>query len=66
MTTPDITAAQELARRELATRDLLSFRRYFTVDFDVNWHHVLLAQKLEAAARGEIKRLIITCPPRHT
>jgi predicted phage terminase large subunit-like protein len=50
-----------------ASRDnLLAFTLYtFDGEFEVNWHHKLLARKLEAWARGEIKRLIICMPPRH-
>lgn len=47
--------------------------RYSLIDFSIitfpnykpNWHHELLAEKLEAVERGEIKRLIIEMPPRH-
>ena len=30
-----------------------------------NWHIEVMAAKLEACRRGEIKRLIINIPPRH-
>lgn len=33
-------------------------------DFETNWHIGCLAEHLEAAYRGEIKRLIINIPPR--
>ena len=29
-------------------------------------HHIIMAEKFEAVARGEIKRLAISLPPRHT
>lgn len=54
----------ELARRELARRSLLGFRRYLSPDYAVNWHNRLIAKKLDDVAEGRIKRLIITCPPR--
>ncbi|MFU8803623.1 MAG: phage terminase large subunit [Bradymonadaceae bacterium] len=51
---------------EAARESLLAFTLYtFDGDFDVNWHHRLLAEKLEQFARGEVKRLIICMPPRH-
>ena len=29
-------------------------------------HHRIIAEKLEKVARGEIKRLIVNMPPRHS
>lgn len=50
---------------ELARRDLIDFS--ITVDeyYDPNWHHEVIAEKLMAVERGEIKRLMIFMPPRH-
>lgn len=31
----------------------------------MNWHHRLLAEKLDQVARGKIKRLMVFCPPQH-
>jgi len=38
-----------------------------TIDknFEINWHHRVIAEHLEKVERGEIKRLIIEMPPRH-
>jgi hypothetical protein len=49
----------------LAKRRLLDFITFNFPDYKVNWHHRLLTEKLEAVERGEIKRLIVTMPPRH-
>lgn len=57
---------KELAKRELARRYLLNFRTYTNPNFELNWHHKLLCDKLERVASGEIRRLIVTMPPRHT
>jgi predicted phage terminase large subunit-like protein len=35
------------------------------IEFLPNWHIEVIAAKLEAVRRGEIKRLIINVPPRH-
>ena len=35
-------------------------------EFIAGRHHYIIAEKLEQIARGEIKRLIINMPPRHT
>jgi len=58
-------AKQELAKRELSRRRLIDFIKFNFPDYDVNWHHKIIAEKLEAVERGEIKRLMITLPPRH-
>ena len=50
---------------ELARRSLLDFTTYTMSEFDSSWHHSLIAEKLEKFARGEIKRLMVFCPPRH-
>jgi predicted phage terminase large subunit-like protein len=58
-------------RAELARRGLLAF----TIDawplvepatpFVSNWHIEAIAEHLEAATRGELRRLVINIPPRH-
>lgn len=55
----------ELAKRELSKRKLLDFILYRFEEYKPNWHHKKLIEKLEAVERGEIKRLIVTMPPRH-
>lgn len=52
-------------------RSLLEFfkRAWREVDpapLKVNWHHKAICAHLEAVVRGEIRRLIINVPPRHT
>lgn len=55
----------------LLRADLYSFieRAFYELnpetDFSPAWHIELIAAKLEACARGEIRRLIINLPPRH-
>lgn len=61
---PQAAAAELLARRRART-DLVEFARYTNPAYVPARHHQLIADKLEAVARGEIKRLIITLPPRH-
>jgi predicted phage terminase large subunit-like protein len=53
------------AVRSLAHDRLLAFILVMYPEFQVNWHHKLLAEKLEAVERGEIKRLMVFMPPRH-
>jgi predicted phage terminase large subunit-like protein len=59
------TAAQELLNRRKAREGLLAFTQYTNPAYAAAQHHDLIASKLEAVERGEIKRLMITMPPRH-
>ncbi len=45
--------------------NLLDFTRATFHGYQVNWHHVLICNKLDAWERGEIKRLMLFLPPRH-
>jgi hypothetical protein len=58
-------AKAELARRELARRNLIDFTRYTLPGYEAADHHRRIAAKLEAVERGEIDRLMIFMPPRH-
>lgn len=57
-------ALQELAKRELSRRHLLDFILYNFPNYQVNWHHWKICEALEKVERGEIKKLMITMPPR--
>lgn len=59
------TAAVELRRRRDARKSLLEFTRYTNPAYIIADHHRQIADALEAVERGEIKRLMITMPPRH-
>ena len=59
-------ADAELAKRELARRHLLDFTLYTMPDFQLNWHHEVMCDYLDRWLYGDIKRLIICMPPRHT
>lgn len=58
-------AAVELLARRRAREGLLAFTGYTNPAYQAAPHHRLIAEKLEAVARGEIKRLMICMPPRH-
>ena len=55
-----IDAVLELSRRHLMDFCILMDRTY-----KPSWHHELIAEHLEAVERGELKRLVISMPPRH-
>ena len=62
-------AGQELARRELAKRNLLAFVLRYEHDYRAGWVHKVICSELmhfsEQVAREEAPRLMITMPPRH-
>ena len=47
-----------------ASQSLLNFTRYTKNDYEVNWHHDHLCDKLDKFVKGEIKRLMVFMPPR--
>lgn len=49
-----------------ARDDFLTFVKWVNPSFIIGKHHKLLAKKLEAVERGEIKRLMISLPPGHS
>jgi predicted phage terminase large subunit-like protein len=58
-------AATELLARRRARSGLLKFTEYTNPAYHAAPHHELIAAKLEAVERGDIKRLMICMPPRH-
>ena len=44
----------------------LTYVKHMWPDFIEGRHHQIFAEKLEQVARGEVKRLIVNMPPRHT
>lgn len=59
-------AAAELLRRRQARRSLLAFTRYTMPSFEYSWHHGVMCEYLDRFVALDIKRLIISMPPRHT
>ena len=57
----------EIAKqKDTAKTDFLSFVRMMWSSFIGGEHHEIMADAFERVARGELKRLIINMPPRHT
>lgn len=56
----------QIERLESCQTDYLSFVRSMWPEFIAGRHHKIMAEKLERVAKGELKRLIINMPPRHT
>ena len=59
-------AKKRLDLREEAQEKFMSFTHHVYENFIEGAHHRIIAEKLEKVASGEIKRLIINMPPRHT
>ena len=58
-------AAVELLARRKARLGLMEFTKYTNPSYEDAPHHKIIVDKLEAVERGDIKRLMITMPPRH-
>ena len=57
---------KQLERVEACHDEFIPFVKSMWPEFIAGRHHYIIAEKLEQIARGEIKRLIINMPPRHT
>jgi len=57
---------EEAKGRESAKTDFLSFVRLMWTSFIGGPHHKIMAEAFEKVARGDLKRLVINMPPRHT
>ena len=56
----------QLERLEACHGSFLEFVKAMWPEFITGKHHKIIAEKLERVSRGELKRLIINMPPRHT
>jgi phage terminase large subunit-like protein len=64
-----LSALDRLNERERCEGSLIAFFAAAWPQFDpapvkINWHHELIAEHLEAVTRGEIRKLLISVPPR--
>jgi predicted phage terminase large subunit-like protein len=57
---------QKLKRRSEAREHFLPFVKTMWPEFIPGPHHTIMAEAFERVAKGELKRLIINMPPRHT
>jgi hypothetical protein len=53
-------------RRERAQKEFMAFVKVMWPSFIAGRHHAIMAKAFERVASGELKRLIINMPPRHT
>ena len=59
--------AQQMAviEAELGRRTLLAFTRYTNPAYEINWHHRIVAKKLDEVLAGTCRRLMILEPPQN-
>ena len=55
-----------LETQDKARESFMEYIRYIWPGFIEGDHHRLIADKLTRVAKGELKRLIVNMPPRHT
>ena len=61
-----IAEARKTVARQKASDDFMVYVNYVWPSFIHGRHHEKMARAFERVARGEVKRLIINMPPRHT
>jgi hypothetical protein len=61
-----LTELEEAENKTAAKDDFMAFVRMMWPSFIGGRHHKTMAEAFERVARGELKRLIINMPPRHT
>ena len=61
-----IAEARKVVTRQKASTDFMAYVNYVWPSFIHGRHHEKMARAFERVARGEVKRLIINMPPRHT
>ena len=62
----EVKVYQAAVDREKAQENFMEYVKMMWPGFVHGRHHALMAKKFEAIAKGEIKRVIINMPPRHT
>src|SRR3990167_1709573 len=62
-----LSRAAQLAaiEAEMGRRSLLSFTKFTKRDYEINWHHKMVAAKLDAVLAGTCHRLMIFMPPQN-
>ena len=58
--------ADRLENKKRCYNDFLSFVKFMWDDFISGYHHKIISEKFNKLASGEINRLIVNMPPRHT
>lgn len=65
MSRAEIAAELEAIELEIGRRSNLTFTCYTNPDYQVNWHHKLVGEKLDRVLAGKCRRLMIFEPPQN-
>ena len=57
---------QKLETRDIARDQFMAYAKHVYDGFIEGTHHRIIAEKLERIASGDLKRLIVNMPPRHS
>ena len=49
----------------LARKSMLTFVKHMKPNYEVNWHHKYICDRIDDFANGKIKRLMLFVPPQH-
>jgi predicted phage terminase large subunit-like protein len=60
----ELAYLEELEAQSRGRESFRGFIQYTDPNYEMNWHHAILCDKLEEFAQGKIKRLIVEVPPR--
>ena len=61
-----LAKADQTETRTKVSENFLDFIQYIWPEFIGGHHHKIISEKFNKIASGEIKRLIVNMPPRHT
>ena len=61
-----LTSLDEAKKKEAARDGFMDFVKYMWPAFIEGRHHKIMADAFERIAKGDLKRLIVNMPPRHT
>jgi len=61
-----LSGISEEEKKEKAQNNFLYFTKHIWPEFIEGEHHKIISEKFDKLATGEIKRLIVNMPPRHT
>lgn len=65
MSDEGLALAKLMLKKQARQGKILSFTKYTYDEYEINWHHKVLAQYLNKFIKKEIKRLVVFMPPRH-
>jgi predicted phage terminase large subunit-like protein len=60
-----LAEAFERKNHHPAQASMAEFTQHTMPEYDMNWHHELICEKLDSFISGDIKRLMVFAPPRH-